>query len=191
MTRLEALKPEEMDEDQLEYHQAVLARPIFKDFPEDSPLEGPFNAWVRSPKFAKVFSPFARYVRDEGVLEERLVELAIITVGRVWSSEFEFGAHAPKALEAGVDPEIVEAIRNRQPPQFDRTDEKAVFHFANELTADYTISSRTYQAAVDELGEQGVVELIGLMGCYVTVCMTLNAFEVPLIPSMEKPFPDK
>ncbi len=188
MSRLKLLKPEEMTEEQRKYHELILMRPIFKDLPKDSPLEGPYNAWVRSPEMMQAVLPYAQYVRDNGVLEARLVELALITVGRVWEAEFEFAAHAVFAVKAGIDPEIVEAINRNEKPEFDKEDEAAVYRFAGELTSEYRVGDETYQAALEQIGEQGLVELIGLMGLYVMVCMTLNAFEVPIMAGMKKPF---
>jgi len=188
MSRLKPLKPEAMNAEQRKYHELIMARPIFKNLAKTLPLEGPYNAWIRSPGLMRSLLPFAQYIRDDGVLEARLVELAIITVGRVWSAEFEFAAHAPNAVKAGIDRGIVEAIRRNETPEFVRDDEATVYRFAKELTSTCRVEKKTYQAAIEQLGEQGLVELIGLMGLYVMVCMTLNAFEVPLMEGMEKPF---
>ena len=188
MSRLKPLKPEEMNEEQRKYHALILTRPIFRNLSKDSPLEGPYNAWLRSPDLMQFLLPYARYVREGGVLEARLVELAIITVGRIWSAEFEFAAHAVYAVKAGIDREIVEAIRRDENPEFGREDEAAVYRFAKELTSTYRVEEETFKAALEQIGEQGMVELIALMGLYVMVCMTLNAFEVPIMEGMRKAF---
>ena len=191
MSRLKSLKPEEMNAEQLKYHELIMARPIFKNLAKDSPLEGPYNAWIRSPGLVRSLLPYAQYVREDGILEARLVELAIITVGRVWSAEFEFAAHAQYAIKGGIDPEVVEAISRNEVPKFAKDDEAAVYRFAKDLTSMYRVEDETYQAAIEQIGEQGAVELIALMGLYVMVCMTLNAFEVPLMEGMKQPFTDK
>lgn len=188
MSRLRLLKPEEMNAEQLKYHELIMARPLFKNLPRDAPLEGPYDALIRSPALLRSLIPFSQYVREEGVLEARLVELAIITVGRVWSSEFEFAAHAPSAVRAGIDPGIVEAIRRSERPEFEKDDEAAVYRFAEELTSRRWAEDKTYQAVVEQIGEQGLVELIGLMGLYGMVCMILNTFEVPVMEGMKRPF---
>ena len=191
MSRLKPLRPQEMDEEQLKYHEIIMQRPIFKNYPKTAPLEGPYNPWVRSPAFARSMTRFSQYVREDGILEDRLVELAIITVGRVWLAEFEFAAHAPRAVKAGISREAVDAISRNEIPVFDQQDEKAVYEFTKKLTENCRVDDQTYQAVVEHIGEQGVVELIGLMGFYVMVCMTLNTFEVQLIEGMETPFPGK
>lgn len=130
-------------------------------------------------------------MRKDGLLEPRLLELATIVVGRIWSAEIVFGSHGPAAVAAGIDSEIVEAIRRRETPEFEKADEAAVYNFTHQLTTDYEVDDETYRNALEVLGEAALVELIGLAGLYVTASMTLNAFKIPVRPGMARPYPDK
>ena len=188
MTRLQNLLPDKMDEFQKAVYDVLMSRPDYAGLPKNSPLPGPFNAMIRSPQMVRLFGPLARYVRDEGVLEAHLAELAVITVGRIWSSEYEFASHAPRAVKAGIDAEIVDAIRNCRAPQFEQADEQAVFEYVQELSTYYQVSTQTYDNIVKHLGEQGTVELIGLTAMYTLVCMILNTFKVPLRDGMKEQF---
>ena len=190
MNRLAPLYPDDMTEPQRAYYDAIMSRPVYQDLPEGSPLAGPFQAWVRSPEFAETIGPMAAYLRGNGVVDNRLNELAIITVGRIWSAEVEFASHSVAAIREGISAAVVEAIRHRKPPHFDKADEKAVYEFASRLNTEYAADDATYDALLDAVGEQGVVELIGLMGFYVMVCMTLNAFRIPVREGTPPPFPD-
>ena len=114
MTRLGHIKLEDMTEEQLEYLDIVMKRPVHRDMPRTDPLRGPYNAWLRSPNlFVNKMMPLVGYLRGEGVLNDRLAELAIITVGRVWSSEFEFAAHAPNAITAGISQDKTTSAGNK------------------------------------------------------------------------------
>ena len=66
-----------------------------------------------------------------------------------------------------------------------------MYNFTHQLTTAYEVDDATYQDALDVLGEDGLVELIGLAGLYVTASMTLNAFRIPVRPGMARPYPDK
>ena len=68
-----------------------------------------------------------------------------------------------------------------------RADEAVVYDFCDELRATRRVSDATLAAAVDLLGEQGVIDLIGVSGYYVAVSMTLNVAEVPLPDGLEPP----
>lgn len=191
MSRLKPLAPADMTPDQKQYYDSIMNRPNNKAIPADTPLGGPFHAWQRSPAFAEKLGVWEQYLRKDGLLETRLLELATIVVGRIWSAEIVFASHGPAAVAAGVDPEIVEAIRRRETPVFEKADEAAVYHFTDQLTRTCEVDDAVYGDALDVLGEAGLVELVGLAGLYVTASMTLNAFRIPVRPGMKRPYPDK
>jgi 4-carboxymuconolactone decarboxylase len=94
------------------------------------------------------------------------------------------------AIKAGIEPAAVEAIRTGKAPQFSRADEAGVHAFARELLETRRVSEPTYSRVVGELGLQAVVELVGILGYYSLVSLTLNAFEVPVPASAPEPFAD-
>ena len=116
--------------------------------------------------------------------DRRLTELAILVTARSWDCQLEWTLHEPLALEAGVDTAVVDIIRQGQLREFERQDERIVYDFASELLYNRFVQDRTFSAAREELGEAGVVDLIGLIGYYGLVAMTLNACQVPLPKGM-------
>lgn len=144
-------------------------------------LRGPFEAWLRSPQLADRAQKLGEYCRFGTSLPRDLSELAILLTGRQYKAQFEFWAHARLAKEAGLDPAIVEAVRTGQEPPFSRDSERAIYAFITEYFATNRVSDSTYQSAVDALGIPGVVDLVGVVGYYSLVSMTLNVFgvEVP------------
>jgi 4-carboxymuconolactone decarboxylase len=120
-------------------------------------------------------------------LEPRLSELAILITARQWTAQFEWFAHAPMALEGGLSAEIIEALRQRRMPVFAQADEAAIYDFCTELYRESRVSDATYEATKTQLGEQGVVDLVGILGYYAMVSMTLNVFEMPLPDGVEPP----
>ena len=95
-------------------------------------------------------------------------------------------AHAPLAIKAGVDPAAIEAIRTGGTPRLTKADEQAVYDFAIELITRRRVSDATFERAKKELGLTSVIDLVGIIGYYGLVSVTLNAFEMPL-PEGEKP----
>ena len=152
------------------------------------PIGGPFAPWLRSPDFADLAQRLGAFARYGTALEPRLSELAIIVVGAAWKADYEFAAHGPMAIRAGVSPDVVEAVARGEVPRFERSDERIVYEFARELVESREVADERYAAAADLLGEAGTVELVGILGYYTLVCMTLNAFEVPLGEGMVPPF---
>ena len=188
--RLPPLEPAALDVAQVRVLEAMMAGPRGKSgfVSRGRPVGGPFAPWLRSPAFADLAQSLGAFVRYGTSLEPRLSELAIIVVGAVWKADYEFAAHGPMAIRAGISREVVDAVACGALPPFERDDERIVYEFARELVETRRVGEERYAAAADLLGEAGTVELVGILGYYTLVCMTLNAFEVPLGEGMEAPF---
>jgi 4-carboxymuconolactone decarboxylase len=157
-------------------------------------LRGPFQAWLRSPELANRLQKVGEFVRFNSSAPARLNELAILITARAWDAQFEWWAHHRLALEAGLDPAIAADIAEGRRPASMQADETVVYDFCTELRATRRVSDATLAAALDLLGEQGVIELIGVSGYYDIVSMTLNVAEVPLPDGVApplKPLPNR
>lgn len=167
-----------LDLDKLTAEQKVVADEI-RAGPRGG-LRGPFEAWLRAPGLATHAQKLGAYCRFETSLSADINELAILLTGKHWKAQFEFWAHARLARQAGLDAAIIEAIRVGSPPPLTRDIERVVHTFVTEYLDTNRVSEATYGAAISALGERGVVDLIGVVGYYGLVSMTLNVFEVEL-----------
>jgi 4-carboxymuconolactone decarboxylase len=59
-----------------------------------------------------------------------------------------------------------------------------------ELLRERRVTDGTYRAALAALGQTGVIDLVGILGYYGLISMTINAFEVPLPAGAQDPFPN-
>jgi 4-carboxymuconolactone decarboxylase len=150
-------------------------------------VTGPLCVWLRSPELASRAQSLGEYCRYNTSLSKRLSELAIMITAAHWRALYEWEAHKPHALSAGIKPEVLSAIFERDTPAFDRTDERATYMFAQELLATRRVSDQTWQLAHQNLGEASVVDLIGVLGYYGLISMTIVAFDIR--PPSETPDP--
>ncbi|MEZ5375865.1 MAG: carboxymuconolactone decarboxylase family protein [Acidimicrobiales bacterium] len=190
MTRLTSLTKDQLDEQGAALWDAILGPRGDSLVNDEGGLHGPFNAWLHAPTIGKNLSRLGASLRFEMDLDRRLIELAIITVGARWKSEFEWYAHSTMALDAGVTAATVDAIGAGETPTFDRDDERIVYELAYQLVRDGRLDPEIYQAAADLLGQQQMVELVSLCGYYCLISLTLNAFAVPLPNGVERRWPD-
>ena len=149
-------------------------------------LAGPFNAWLRSPELADRLQKVGEYLRFNTSLDKRVNEMAIIITAQHWGSQYEWFAHAPLAIKAGLDPKIVDAIGAGHKPDNMKDDEAIVWDFTTQLRRDHSVDDATYSRAVEKFGEKGVMDLIAVSGYYDLVSMTLNVAKV-FPPSGEEP----
>lgn len=173
---------DQLDDDQKRIFDAIVNGPR-------GVVEGPLLVWLQSAGLADKAQALGAFCRFGTSLPPRLSELAIITTGAFWTSGFEWTTHAPIAEEAGIDPAAIEAIRTGAAPVFAREDEALVHEFAMALHRDHRVDDALYARAEAVIGLRAVVELVGILGYYTLICMTINAFNVPLTPGAEDPFP--
>ncbi|VXB58300.1 Carboxymuconolactone decarboxylase [Burkholderia sp. 8Y] len=153
-------------------------------------LNGPFLGWIFSPELAQTAQKLGVFCRYKTGLPLRLSELAILVIAAQWRSQAEWHIHLPIALDAGVPADVAEALRARGKPNFADADDKLIVEFASELCETKRVSDATYDAAVARFGHTVVVNLVGLLGYYTLVAMTLNTFGMRAEGQTELPFPE-
>ena len=151
-------------------------------------MSGPFNAWLRSPELADRLQKVGEYVRFNSSLDRRVNEMAIIMTAQAWGSQYEWYAHAPLAIKAGLDPAIVAAIGAGKKPDNMKDDEAIVWEFTIQLRRDHNVDDATYAKALEKLGENGIMDLVAVNGYYDVVSMTLNVAHVKPPADAELPF---
>ncbi|MBO0710240.1 MAG: carboxymuconolactone decarboxylase family protein [Acetobacteraceae bacterium] len=148
--------------------------------PRGSWQRGPFKALLRSPEIADRVQKVGEFVRFKSSLEPRLNELAIILCARKWTAQYEWHAHRRLALDAGLKPEIADAIAEGIRPANMQADETIVYDFAHQLLHTGQVSDAAFDAVKQAFGEQGVIDLIGAVGYYTIVSFVLNVDRVSL-----------
>ncbi|WP_025597455.1 carboxymuconolactone decarboxylase family protein [Burkholderia sp. WSM2230] len=151
-------------------------------------LNGPFLGWIHSPELAQQAQRLGAFCRYRTGLPLRLSELAILVTAARWRAQAEWYIHYPIALEAGVREADVEAIRAGRRPAFADPDDALIYDFASELYDTRRVSDATYEKALGRFGHQVVINLVGLLGYYALVAMTLNVFDMRAIGQDSLPF---
>jgi 4-carboxymuconolactone decarboxylase len=189
--RFPTLSPQQMTPEQKKLLDALLAGPRGGGDPSPEVVQriltrGPFNAWMRSPELGDRLQKVGEYIRFKTSLPLRLNEFAILITARHWTSQYEWFAHHPLAMKAGLDPQIAADLAANQRPRNMKEDEAAVYDFCTQLHRTRNVSDSAFKRAVDLFGEQGVMDLIGVSGYYTAVSMTLNVAQVP-VPDGKNP----
>ena len=153
-------------------------------------LAGPLYVALHSPELADRWSSFGEFVRFEGELPQKIRELAIIVAGRFWNSQIEWAIHSGIAADCGLAPEIIEAIRRAEAPEFDDELQAQVYEFSRQLLEFGQVAEETYQALLGNIGTTALVELTAVVGYYSLVAMTLNVHQVPLPGAVAGPLLD-
>src|SRR5262249_30686655 len=148
---------------------------------------GPFNVLLRSPEIGDLAQEFGAATRVKSSLPQRLYELAILVTARHRTSHFEWHAHPPAPLQAGLSAAIADAIAEGRRPSAMQQDEEAIYNFCSELLTTKQVSDATFDAVKNAFGERGIVDLIAVTGWYNTVSMLLNVDRYPVDDSTQPP----
>ena len=171
--RLKLLSPDDMSADQKTTYDESIAGKRGRP-------PAPMMAWLNSPQMARHATRLGEVLRFDTIFPPKLSEIAILVTARHWSAHYEWFAHKRLALQGGMDPKIIEDIRDRRMPQFDDPKAKTIYDVAKSLHEGHGLSQALYDEAFALLSSRGVVEVIGLCGYYTMVSMTLNTFEFDL-----------
>lgn len=148
---------------------------------------GPFNVTLRDPEMGDLAQNLGAYLRFHSSLPRKLNEFAIVLTGRYWTSQYEFYAHRPLAIQAGMSASVIDAVAAGKRPTGMQPDEEAVYNFCTELENTHHVSDATFKAVVDKFGERGAVDLIAVQGYYNFVSMILNVDGYPLPDGVKPP----
>ena len=151
-------------------------------------IRGPFAAWLHAPVLGDLAQKLGAHVRYGTSLSPRQAEFAILCTARLWRAQYEWYAHAPMAEKAGVAPDTIADLRAGRMPKRAQKDERAIYDFIKELYRTKRVSDRAYAKVRGFLTDAGMVELIGILGYYVLISMTLNVFRMMPPPDAKLAF---
>ena len=144
-----------------------------------TPLVGPFIPLLRSPEVMLRAKAMGDYLRFKSVLPPRLSEFAILVTAREWTQGYEWGVHAPIAVKAGLNPDIVKAVAAGTRPAGMSEEEAIIYDFCTELHRNKSVSDAIYAKALAKFGEQGIIDLVGINGYYMFLSMVMNVARTP------------
>ena len=152
----------------------------FSAIDETGALIGPWNPWLRFPKFGGPVWALVKALSSAPSLPRPVREIAILVTGARFRAAYEIYAHVLVAELRGLPDEKIATIVAGQRPN-DLTREEAVaYDLAAALVAGGVLPELTYAQAIKQFGEAGTAEFISLVGLYCMVSVTLNGFDVPV-----------
>ena len=155
--------------DLLPEHQDLLARNL-----------NLYRVLAHSPRAARSLNTLARYIRDGSRLDPRLRELAILQVGYMTRSAWEFSHHVRIAREVGVGDDEIRAVADETAGRPTGLDPfaRAVLRAAREMTRDLGITDETFAALRQGLDNERLTDLVMTIAFYNGLVRLLAAMQV-------------
>jgi 4-carboxymuconolactone decarboxylase len=143
-------------------------------------ISGPFVPLLRSPEVMTRARAMGDYLRFRSSLPPRLSEFVILLTARRWTQQYEWNAHAPLAVKGGLREQIVKAVADGRRPEGMAEDEEIVYALFDEIQKNQAVSDATYARALARIGEQGIIDVLGITGYYSLLAMVMNTARTPL-----------
>jgi alkylhydroperoxidase family enzyme len=172
MARVRLNETQDLPEDQ---------RWLFERMSQRGPILNIFRAMSHSPEALRRFMKLGSYFLEEGKLDPKLRELAIIRAGMVCRSPYEVSQHIAFGRRVGLTDAQIRGVAAPYVGLFEPR-EMAVLAFAGELSSDARVSDATWDAVAAFLNEEELVELTLVTSFYNLVSRTLNALQVEVDP---------
>ena len=143
-----------------------------------------FKALVNSPKAARAFSGLGGFIRYGSKLDPRLRELAILQVGWLARSPYEWSHHVKLGHDFGVSDGDIQALIDDTAGRPTSLDEmsRTVLRAAREITADGAMAVGTFAALQAALGNEQVVDLTITISFYNAVVRVLGTLQIDVEP---------
>jgi 4-carboxymuconolactone decarboxylase len=167
--------------------QKAVAAEVLKQ--SSSGLGGPYGMLLKSPELLRRYLMMTDYLRQKTSLPKRLNEMAILIEARLWDAQYEWWAHYPLALKAGLSEAVIRDIRDGRRPAAMAADEEVVYDVVIETIRDRRLTDQTFQKAKTVLGEQQVVDLVATAGFYMMVSAVVIAGQVAIPEGDQHPLP--
>ena len=142
-------------------------------------MQGPLGAMLYSSRVGSLQSALNRYLRYEAGLFGAIREMAILTAAREADSQFEWVQHEAIALREGLEPAVIDVIRDRQARRH-RSRGAAIIEFGRQLLGDHKVAPEMFARIKELFGPHKLVDLAMLMGNYAAMAAVLTALDMQL-----------
>ena len=185
MARVQPIPPGELDERQRALYDEM--RPMvaehlqgFVSEREDEALVGPFAPMLRYPAWGVGAWRQTRSLMEHTVLPKAAHEIAILVTGAAHGARYELYAHERVAARTDLSPAKIATVAAGERPPDLTAEEGAAHDVAASLMRGGPLPQATFDAGVAAFGEEGMAELVFLVGGYSLVSVLLNAYDAPV-----------
>lgn len=150
----------------------------FKVYDSNGSFIGPWNVWLHQPEYGTPIWALSDAVCKDIGLSNRIMQLVILLVGAKFNAAYELYAHSIVAKSIGLSILEIDTLkRSYLPETFDHA-EKISFNIATHLLDGKILADSLYLEGVQLFGDKGMAQIVYLVGFYMLVSVTLNAYQV-------------
>ena len=152
-------------------------------------LRGPVGIRLYSPGITRNRGRETAYLRYGSTISRKHAELIIMVTARAFDAQFEWTYHEPPGRKAGLEQEVIDAVKYNKPLTGLPERDAAIIQFGREVFGKTPAKSDTYAKALQLFGKETLVEIVALYGASANTAILLHAFDQRLPPGLEPLLP--
>ena len=152
-------------------------------------LQGPAGIQLYSPWATHQLSILSKYLRDDAGFTPRVREIAFLTTSREMDNQFEWTAHEPVALNAGVPENVIDVIKYKKATQGLEEADAIIIELGRQIWSKHKVEPDTFARANAIFGSRMLVDLVLIMGHHATIAALLTTFDMQLHAGREPLLP--
>jgi 4-carboxymuconolactone decarboxylase len=152
-------------------------------------LQGPAGIQLYSTKSLPYMRGLTRYLRREAGFTPYIRELAILVVAREMDSQVQWTMHETEALKAGVEPRVLEIVRDRTSTDGLAETDAVIIELGRQTFGDHKVRPDTFARAKAIFGPHSLIDLLMLMGNCASTAGLLIACDMQLHPGRKPTLP--
>ncbi len=182
--RFESPAPQTLTPEQQRFYELFTTGPraapdaAFRLTDDRGALTGPPATWLLDPVLGHPLEQLGAAIRFGISLDFRAQEGVILTVAFSVDNPFELFAHVRAGRKAGWSDDDIESLRLGIDPAGATGGERAALAVTRRVLDAGTLSDAEYHAAVAELGDQGLFDVVTVIGFYRMVALHLAVFDI-------------
>jgi AhpD family alkylhydroperoxidase len=137
-----------------------------------SPL---YQVLLHSPQLG--WEHFFTVIRQRTSVPPALRELVILRIAVLNGADYEFEAHVPHALQAGMTQQAIENLRKNAVQEFSET-ENLVLRYTDAMTRDIRVPDALFAQVEKQFDAKALVELTATIAGYNMVSRFLTAMHI-------------
>ena len=154
---------------------AALEAKILQERGNISPL---YQILLNAPEIAQGWEALLTAIRNRNSLSPAIREMIILRVAVLNRANYEFDAHAPHAIKAGMSQEKIESLKDSTLSDVFDEKECLILRLTDVMTQDIQVPDTVFDQVRPYFNDQEILELVATISAYNMVSRLLNALHI-------------
>ena len=147
---------------------------------DEGQMVGPFTSMFNFPQYGEPLFRLQLSILKQNLVPQNTIELFILVVACAEKAAYAIYAHELLAIDAGVPPQVVIAIKEGREPELVSQEEKTAYALAVALSKGGVVPEAVFEEALGYFGAEGLNVLVNTAALFKYLSTLMNAYDEPV-----------